>query len=166
MACGSRPVKRIPERGAFPTVGIHQRPGVKGAGPFAPLPPPPTAGWQIAIADQGGTGSSQSQIQIPKFRSAIPQPPLVGPRGGRAVAMAERLAGASDGRHDPLRVIKNKTGSQGSRSNPANRANDKNRYSIYSGGALSPSGRGEARILSMRFSSISTTSKRQPSQSA
>jgi hypothetical protein len=106
MACGSRPVKRIPERGAFPTVGIHQRPGVKGAGPFAPLPPPPTAGWQIAIADQGGTGSSQSQIQIPKFRSAISQPPLVGPRGNAAVAMAERLAGASDGRHDPLRVIK------------------------------------------------------------
>jgi hypothetical protein len=56
MACGSRPVKRTPESGAFPTVGIRQRPGVKGAGPFAPLPPPPTAGWQIAQADQGGTG--------------------------------------------------------------------------------------------------------------
>ena len=56
MACGSRPVERAPEPGAFPAVGINQRPGVKGAGPFAPLPPPPTAGWQIAIADQGGTG--------------------------------------------------------------------------------------------------------------
>ena len=51
MACGSRPVKGSPERGAVPTVGIHQRPGVKGVGPFAPLPPPPTAGWQIATAD-------------------------------------------------------------------------------------------------------------------
>jgi hypothetical protein len=56
MACGSRPVEGSPQRGVFPTVGIRQRPGVKGAGPFAPLPPPPTAGWQIAIADQGGTG--------------------------------------------------------------------------------------------------------------
>ena len=42
MACGSRPVKDIPQPGAFPTVGIHLRPGVKGAWPYAPLPPPPS----------------------------------------------------------------------------------------------------------------------------
>ena len=64
MACGSRPVKGSPERGAFPTVGIHQWPGVKGAGPFAPLPPPPTAGWQIATAD----GAEPDQ--------ANPKPPI------------------------------------------------------------------------------------------
>ena len=42
MACGSRPVEDDPEPGAFPAVGIHQRPGVKGAWPYAPLPPPPS----------------------------------------------------------------------------------------------------------------------------
>ena len=56
MACGSRPVERAPEPGVFPTVGINRRPGVKGAGPFAPLPPPPTAGWQITQACQGRDG--------------------------------------------------------------------------------------------------------------
>ena len=72
MACGSRPVKGSPERGAFPTVGIHQWPGVKGAGPFAPLPPPPTAGWQIAAAD----GAEPDQAN-PK--SPIDDRPPLGP---------------------------------------------------------------------------------------
>ncbi len=39
MACGSRPVERIPELGALPTVGINQRPGVKGEA-FSPLARP------------------------------------------------------------------------------------------------------------------------------
>jgi hypothetical protein len=70
MACGSRPVERIPEPGVFPTVGINQRPGVKGAGPYAPLPPPPTAGWQIAMADQGGTGQVGTD-QVGTGQSAV-----------------------------------------------------------------------------------------------
>jgi len=69
MACGSRPVKGSPERGAFPTVGIHQWPGVKGAGPFAPLPPPPTAGWQIATAD--GAEPDQADSEIPNPDSTL-----------------------------------------------------------------------------------------------
>jgi len=63
MACGSRPVERIPELGAFPTVGINQRPGVKGAGPFAPLPPPPTTGGQIAIADRAEPDKPEFRFQ-------------------------------------------------------------------------------------------------------
>ena len=40
----------------------------KGARPYAPLPPPPTAGWQIAMPDQGGTGSNRTQIRNPKSK--------------------------------------------------------------------------------------------------
>ena len=40
MACGDRPVKGIPEPGAFPAAGIPPSPGiVKGRG-IAPLPAP------------------------------------------------------------------------------------------------------------------------------
>ena len=41
----------------------------KGARPYAPLPPPPTAGWQIAPAAQGGTGSNRTQIRNPRVES-------------------------------------------------------------------------------------------------
>jgi hypothetical protein len=40
MACGSRPVKRIPEHGAFPTVGINPGPGLPRGRPFPPWPAP------------------------------------------------------------------------------------------------------------------------------
>jgi hypothetical protein len=57
MACGSRPVEGSPALGSFPDSRHTPRPGVKGAGPFAPLPTPPTGGWQIDPADRVGTGS-------------------------------------------------------------------------------------------------------------
>ena len=41
----------------------------KGARPYASLPPPPTAGWQIAMPDQGGTGSNRTQIRNPRVES-------------------------------------------------------------------------------------------------
>ncbi|GAB3215172.1 hypothetical protein GCM10027295_08140 [Pseudaeromonas pectinilytica] len=37
MACGSRPVKDIPQPGAFPTVGIRQGPGIAKGEAFSPL---------------------------------------------------------------------------------------------------------------------------------
>jgi hypothetical protein len=40
MACGSRPVESGPERGAFPTVGINQRPGIAKGEAFSPLARP------------------------------------------------------------------------------------------------------------------------------
>jgi len=52
-----------PQLGAFPAVGIHQRPGVKGAWPYAPCRPRPTAGWQIAEADQGRNGHYRSRTE-------------------------------------------------------------------------------------------------------
>ena len=42
MACGDRPVESAPSLGDFPAAGIPPRSGVKGAGPYAPLPPPPS----------------------------------------------------------------------------------------------------------------------------
>jgi len=79
MACGSRPVERIPEPGAFPTVGINQRPGVKGAGPFAPLPPPPTAGWQIPSAG----GAEPAKSELTKSELTKSEPATSGRRIGR-----------------------------------------------------------------------------------
>jgi hypothetical protein len=38
MACGSRPVKRLPQRGAFPAVGIRQGQGLPRGWPFPPWP--------------------------------------------------------------------------------------------------------------------------------
>jgi len=39
MACGSRPVKRLPQRGAFPTVGTRQGQGSRGQGLLPPCRP-------------------------------------------------------------------------------------------------------------------------------
>jgi hypothetical protein len=47
---------RQPDTRGLPDSRHTPRPGVKGAGPFAPLPTPPTGGWQIAPADRVGTG--------------------------------------------------------------------------------------------------------------
>jgi len=61
---------RQPDTRGFPDSRHTPRPGVKGAGPFAPLPTPPTGGWQIASADRVGTGS----IRIEPIRFAIIRP--------------------------------------------------------------------------------------------
>jgi hypothetical protein len=37
MACGSRPVEGSPQLGAFPAVGIRQRPGIAKGEAFSPL---------------------------------------------------------------------------------------------------------------------------------
>jgi hypothetical protein len=80
MACGSRPVERIPEPGAFPTVGIHPAAGLLRTAASVLNLPPPTAGWQIAMADQGGTGSSRNRsIRNRPSRNRIkPEPYQVG----------------------------------------------------------------------------------------
>jgi len=56
MACGSRPVKDIPQPGAFPTVGINPGQGSRGHGLMPPCRPRQAAGWQIAQADSGRNG--------------------------------------------------------------------------------------------------------------
>ena len=100
MACGDRPVKRIPEPGACPTAGIHQWPGVKGAGPFAPLPPPPTAGWQIAQADQGGTGQAKISNHRSRPEQTHPDPPLGKKGEGAKQQHCEPLANGASANRD------------------------------------------------------------------
>jgi hypothetical protein len=63
MACGSRPVEGSPQLGAFPAVGIRQGPGSRGHGLMPPCRPRPTAGWQIAEADQGRNGHYRSRTE-------------------------------------------------------------------------------------------------------
>ena len=45
MACGSRPVERIPELGAFPTAGIHPAAGLLRTAASVLNPPPPNRRW-------------------------------------------------------------------------------------------------------------------------
>ena len=67
MACGSRPVERIPELGAFPTVGIRQGPGLPRGRPFPPWPAPANSRLAYRPSRQGGTGS----IRIKSRESGI-----------------------------------------------------------------------------------------------
>ncbi len=63
MACGSRPVERIPELGAFPTVGINPGPGLPRGRPFPPWPAPANGRLAHRPSRQGGTGSSRAVYQ-------------------------------------------------------------------------------------------------------
>ncbi len=97
MACGSRPVKRIPERGAFPTVGID------------PGPPPFAGGEQNAIvckaetdqvvpADDAGdiiasfTRNTLGFAQLSPTYYQLFSRRWSGRGGNAAVAMAERIS--------------------------------------------------------------------------
>ncbi|GAB3215170.1 hypothetical protein GCM10027295_08120 [Pseudaeromonas pectinilytica] len=116
MACGSQPVERIPVCGAFPTVGIH--PG-----------PPPFAGGeqngnvckaetdQVVPADDAGdifasfTRNTLGFAQLSPTDYQLPiryQPGAAGRAEGgtRPSQWPSGSAGAADGRHDQLRVIK------------------------------------------------------------
>ena len=55
MACGSRPVERIPELGAFPTAGTPPRPGIVKGRVIAPLPAPANGRLAKRPSRQGGT---------------------------------------------------------------------------------------------------------------
>jgi hypothetical protein len=100
MACGSRPVKGSPQLGAFPAVGIRQRPGVKGAWPYAPLPPPPNGRLAKRSSRLGRNGHD-------RFRTGL-QTPDGRPRRGRptqrGAAALQRLQ-PSVGHHQPLATL-------------------------------------------------------------
>jgi hypothetical protein len=56
MACGSRPVKSGPERGAFPTVGINLGPGLPRGRPFPPWSAPANGRLANRPSGRGGNG--------------------------------------------------------------------------------------------------------------
>ncbi len=89
MACGSRPVESSPPRGAFPTVGINPRPGVKGAKGPAPLTPGLGFMPTVGKAPRGGLLSTGREPH------AIPGVWL--PAGGEQPA----ARGFPDSRHKP-----------------------------------------------------------------
>jgi len=64
MACGSRPVKRIPERGTLPTVGIRQGQGSRGLGLLPPCRRRPLqVDRKLASARRNRTNQSPDSIQ-------------------------------------------------------------------------------------------------------
>ena len=54
-----------PQRGAFPTVGINPAAGLLRTAASVLNPPPPTAGWPLAIADCGRNGPITGQCESP-----------------------------------------------------------------------------------------------------
>ena len=61
MACGSRPVKRIPELGAFPTVGLRPGPGLPRGRPFPPWSAPANGRLANRPSRWGGTDQAGSR---------------------------------------------------------------------------------------------------------
>ena len=74
MACGSRPVERTPELGAFPTVGLRPAAGLLRTAASVLNPPPPTAGWPIAPADGAEPDQAESRLESRVLSRNIPLP--------------------------------------------------------------------------------------------
>jgi len=75
MACGSRPVERTPELGAFPTVGLRPAAGLLRTAASVLNPPPPTAGWQNSPADGAERTNQNSDFNQQRAAVMPPQHP-------------------------------------------------------------------------------------------
>ena len=92
MACGDRPVERIPEPGAFPTVGINPAAGLLRTAASVLNPPLPTAGWQIAPADRAEPAKSEP-VKSEPFTSDRPirnRPPRAAGSAGWPISQDRR----------------------------------------------------------------------------